>query len=364
MAITEFNFSKFSLSIAAILIFLAGAAIITAYPRQYPVEQEDIESFVADKISEWETKYADEEGLKVARVDIHFKPYPLNFAKNEGAVISSAGADLPGFQKIIETAAYPPQIRKLPVDGITALAWPYTGKCRSHYRYVSLSLVRQEFIQPTVNTESPSFTNLPEAFLADALATAKDLEEHNLQQCSDFPEWAKKTAGEGTYLEQFKRIAQTVSADINIESDDKRRTDNVCTAIRHSRFSSASAHVAAVMACRELRIPCFAFTAAVKQENHIIGTFSNSTGWIFFDLDKPEKGFFTNPPVLLTMAPIISRFQGSRNNYWYPEAAAYRSFGNNNISSFSYTKWGDKNEDSDITLAQTFNLKGNKSEKQ
>lgn len=129
MAITEMKIPKLSLSVTAVIIFLISAVFITAYPRLYPVDKEDMESFVADKIVEWEVKYADEKGLKVASIDIHFKPDPSNFAKGEGAVIAPVGIDLPEFQKIIETAAYPPTIRELHVDGIKAIAWPYTGKC-------------------------------------------------------------------------------------------------------------------------------------------------------------------------------------------------------------------------------------------
>ena len=292
MAITEMKFSKFSLSIAAILFFLFSAVFITAYPRLYPVDQDDIESFVTDKIAEWKVKYADKEGLKVARIDIDFRPYSKTFTKGEGAVITPVGANLPGFQKILETASYPPAVRELPVDGIMALAWPYTGKCRSSYHYVALCLVKQDFNQTIDFIETPSFNNLPKAFAADALATVDNLEEHNLHKCSGFSEWAIKTAGQGTYIEQFKRIAKTVSGNINDKNEKKKQNDDVCTSIRHSQFSPHCAHVATVMACRELQIPCFAFTAATDRENHIVGTFSDNAGWIFFDLDKPEKGFF------------------------------------------------------------------------
>ena len=357
MAIPKRRFSKLFLSILAVLIFLLGAMLITAYPRLYPTKQKDIESFVSNKILEWQTKYKDEKGLKVARIDIHFRPGSKKFSKGEGAVISPVGINLPGFQKIIDMASYPPAIRELPVDRITALAWPYTGKCRGHYHYVALCLVRQNPGQPINFNETPSFYNLPKAFSADALAAVKDLGEHNLHVCSIFPEWTVKTAGSGTYLEQFKRIVESVSRNIII-SENRIGYDDVCASIRHSQFSPHLAHVATVMACRELQIPCYAFTAATDQSNHIVGTFSDHSGWIFFDMDKPEKGFFTDPPVLLTMAPLISPFQGSQHNYWYPEAAAYGG-SSRSAYSLSSTKWGTENKDSNVTLAQTFNLGGN-----
>ena len=359
MAIPEWNFSKFFLSIAAVFIFLFGAMLITAYPRLYPTKKENIESFVSNKILEWKNKYGDEKGLKVARIDIHFRPEPKNFSKGEGAVISPVGINLPGFQKIIDIASYPPAIRELPVDNITAIAWPYTGKCRDHYHYVALCLVEQNSNQSINFIEAPSFDNLPKSFAADALASAGDLEEHKLHTCSDFSEWAKKTAGPGTYLDQFKRIVKSVSRNIIYTDENRIGREDVCAAIRHSQFSPHLAHVASVMACRELKIPCFAFTAATDQTKHIVGTFSDHTGWIFFDLDKPEKGFFNDPPVLLTMVPLISPFKGSQHDYWYPEAAAYSG-----TYAFSSTKWGKEHKDENVTLAKTFNLNGNKNEKE
>lgn len=74
---------------------------------------------------------------------------------------------------------------------------------------------------------------------------------------------------------------------------------------------------------------------------------------------NPKKVFFKDPPVLITMAPLISQFQGSQHNYWYPEAAAYKSRGNYGVYTLSRTYWGAGHEDQDVTLAQTFNLDGN-----
>jgi hypothetical protein len=355
MILSVSSYSKFVVSAIAVLIFLLGSIFITAYPRNQSTSHENVDRFVLNKIDEWKTKYTSDKGLKVARIDIHFRANPENFVKGEGAVIAPIGLDLPGFQKIVEVASYPPAIRELPVDGIKALAWPYTGKCRDDYHYVALTLVRQTQKDPIEPTQNPSFLTLPQSFVADAKATVNDLEEHNLHECSVFSEWARDVAGSGSYIEQFKRIVDEVVRNIIEEENKSKKNDDICAAIRHNQFSDHRAHVVTVMACRELEIPCYAFSAALENANHIVGTFSDQTGWIFCDLDNPEKGFFTEAPVLLTLAPLISGFDGSRHNYWYPEAAAYHSSGWG-INCFSYTKWGDEKIESDVTITRTFNL--------
>lgn len=348
--------SRFGVGAVAFILVIIAFASLAAFPRAYPTKPVDIETFVNQTITQWQSEYGDHKHIKVARIDVHFTPYPQNFVKGEGAVIAPVGLDLPLGQKILATATYPPAIRELPVDGIKAMSWPYAGQCRTDLHYVALCLVRQKVVSHPIDfAASAPYAQLPIAFASDALANAKELEEHSLDECAAFPDWPKSIAGDFPPMVQFKRIMEKVSAGIIDEKKTQDNSDDICAAMRKNRFTLHRAHVLAVMACRQLGIPSFAFTAATQKESYIVGAFSDPNGWIYYDLAQPQKGFFTDPPVLLTRAPLISDFEGGQHGFWFANAAAYHHspWG---VSSFSGTDWGNVEEDTDITLAQTYDL--------
>ena len=351
------TYPKYVVIILLVLVSTVALLFITAFPRPQPMDRQTIEGFVDQTLLQWKETYGSQEGLKVARIDVLFRATPENFAKSEGAVITPVGIDLPKGQKILATAAYPKPVRQLSVDGVKAVAWTYPGKCRSNFRYVALTLVKQPPHPSHADPVKPTFSALPESFRADALAKAAELKEHDLEECAAFGQWPRTIAGGGTYLRQFKTIVTTIASGIYDADKGKasRSTDDICSAMRKLRFSHHIAHVLGVMACRQLDIPCYGFISATGKKNFIVGTYSDQTGWIYYDFARPEKGFFTDPPVLLTLAPLISDFEGCGHGYWRATASAYET-STYGIMGFSGTGWGTGNADSDYTIARSFHL--------
>ena len=347
--------SQFAVYTLLILLGIIIFMLITAFPHPYSVDDQVVEDFVSKTIEQWKSEYSSSHDLMVARVDIKFRADPKNFVREEGTVISPIGVDIPKGQKILKYAAYPPPLRELSVDGIKALAWAYPGKCRRNLHFVSLSLVRRYNSDQLFFPDHPTYNALPKSYLNDALASAYELKEHSLHECTAFQKWPGNVAGEGVYTQQFKNVVETIASGILTEKEDGQKSDDICAAMRKMKFSGHSAHVLSVMACRQIGIPCFGFISATGDENYYIGTYSDQSGWIFFDLLKPEQGFITNPPVLLTQAPLISEFEGCAHDFWSATANAYQgsewgTFG------FTYTKWGRKYLETDYTIAQTYRL--------
>ncbi len=344
----------------SVLFFIVAISFLSAFPRPYSMKKSRIESFVKDTLAEWQAKYEAGEGLKVGRIDVHFDARPDCFVKKEGAVVAPTGINLKKGQKILEIAAYPPVLRELRVDGIRCLAWPYPGKCRDNFNYVALCLVKQPSAANMTFPEKATHKQLKPSFAADALAGAAELENQNLHECAVFVDWSRSLAGDGPYTDQFRRIVQKIAAGVILEEDQREKLDDIddiCAAIRHNRFSVHWAQVAAVMACRENGIPCFGFSGATPEKNRIIGMFSDQTGWIYFDFARPDKGFFSDPPVLLTQAPLFTDFDASISGFWGAAAAAYgESEYWGGASPLSYTNWGKPRKEKmpDFTLARTY----------
>ncbi len=347
--------SKFTVSSLVLVLFLFSLMWITAFPHPYSVDEQAVEDFVNSTMRQWKLEYSSYKDLKVARVDVRFQANPKNFVKAEGAVITPVGVDIPGGQKILKIAAYPQPVRELSVDGIKALAWTYPGKCRRNLHYVSLCLVRQKIKQEVSFPSNPSYSKLPKSYISDALAQAEDLKEHSLDECATFKNWPGTIVTDGSYLQKFKTVVEKVASGIVTQEDEKQKSDDICEAMRKLRFSGHRAHVLSVMACRQLGIPCFGFISAVEEENYYIGTYSDQSGWIYYDLMNPENGFFSDPPVLLTQAPLISEFQGCNHDYWQASAAGYQGseWGTTVIA---WTEWGRQNSESNFTTAQTYIL--------
>lgn len=351
--------SGFGCRAIAVLMILCGLALITALPMDQPTDDEQIESFVSDAVNRWRTKYGNAADLQVAFIDINFHKEPKFFTEGEGVVISPVGIDLYGAQKILEVESYPPFLRKLTVEGITNLSWEYSGKINRDLRYVALTLVkRSERAKPTI-PDWPTHDSLPPDLCEDALATARDLEEHGLHECAEFPSWVQKVAGEPPYTEQFLRIVRTIGANI-VEKDPGKYREDICGAMRKGRFTIHRGHVLAVMAARQLGIPAFGFASASPRKIYLVGIYTDQAGWLLVDIENYEEGYFTGGPVLLTKTPIISPFEGSMHEFWLPQAAAYSGAPWGGVWTFSRTKWLGRQPPSelptDTTEAKSFPL--------
>ena len=351
------SISTFSAGLALLALFILALMFVTAFPRPHDLDKEASDRFVVETMERWQRKYATEQGLKVARVLVHFRAAPKDFVKDEGAVITPVGADLPLGQDILETAAWPPVARKLSVDGITSLAWAYPGLSRTDMNFTALCLVRQTRKGQPVFPAKSTYSRLPESFVSDALVSAKEIEEHSLQDCAAFKDWSRNLGARGSHMQQFKIVMEKIASGI-VEKSKKNKGDHddVCTAMRKFQYSPHIAHVLSVMACRELKIPCYGFIAADGNQNGIVGTYSDQSGWIYFDMAKPKKGFFSSPPVLLTRVPLISEFSACNDGFWDATASGYKTGGWGGTTSFTFTEWGEKNRHTDYTLAETFVL--------
>jgi hypothetical protein len=209
-----------------------------------------------------------------------------------------------------------------------------------------------------VTPEKPSFAGLAADERPEALARAADLEEHGLHRCVAFAEWAKTTAGPGPHTEQVLRLARAVAKPY---AERKREPDDVCAAIRESRLSPHRGQVAVVMAARELGIPAYGFASASEREIHLVGTYTDETGWLLLDVENPDAGWFTGGPALLTRAPLLGGFGASPHDLWTPQAAAFRkSEWSGGVEPFSRTEWQGRLEKghapTDTTHARAFRL--------
>ncbi len=331
--------------ILAVMVLFLGLCFITVFPEDDPIDDESIENFVSNTVQQWGKKYKDDPYLKVARIEINFRKDLKNFEEGEGTVIAPVGIDLYGAQKILEVASYPSSLRPLSVDGIKCLSWEYPGKVNKDLRYVALTLVRCYHKNNHTPSPSPTYKSLPPGLLNDAMVTATELEEHSLHECAYFDEWVKKVAGKPPYTDQFIRIVKTVGSNI-IKDKKKDAPDDICAAIREKRYSLHRAHVISVMAARQLKIPSFGFAPATHENKCLVGIYTDQSGWLFIDIENYEKGYIKDLPVLLTKTPLITPFEGSRHDFWHPEAAAYHS-GYYGISWFSCTNWLNRQKDPD-----------------
>jgi hypothetical protein len=356
MARLDKSLSAFIVTSLFVLLFMAVLTGVTAYPQKYPMSEQIIEDFVTRTIHQWRSVHGTGQGIKIARIDVRFTAAPDHFVKREGTVIVPVGLELPHGQHILAIAAYPPAVRELEIDGMRAVAWAYPGNCRMNLHFVGLCLVRQIFESGSQDMQECTFDRLPKPFLADSTATAAELEEHSLHECAAFKEWSAVIAGQGFPMERFRSILTTIAAGIIPEGqeDKEQWSEDICAAMRNMRFTPHKAHVLAVMASREIGLPCFGFVSAQEKDNYLVGTYSDQSGWLFFDLAAPEQGFFADPPVLLTKAPLIAEFEGCRHGCWYANAAAYQQSQWGGISAFSRTKWGIKNLQTDSTIACTW----------
>jgi len=283
----------------------------------------------------WCARYGHEPGLQVASVEVRFLESPEQFSEGEGLVVAPVAVDVPGLQKVVDVDAYPPVLRRLPAEGILSLAWEYPGRSNRALRYLGLALVERPRRSPRQPSAQPSFVGLQADVREEALASVADLEEHNLERCAAFPDWARTTAGEPPHTEQLLRLARKLADQTVAWSEDH----DLCAAIQNGRVSRHGAQVLAVMAARQVGVPAFAFATASPRPARLVGTYTDQEGWLFLDLERVGAGYFSGGDVLTTRVPIIGNFGASLESFWNPAGAAYAASSWSGLSSFSQTEW-------------------------
>jgi hypothetical protein len=334
-----------------LLLVLAGAI-----PSSRETLNGDAETFVNETVQKWCRSHEKRDDLQVAVIDVHFRAEPPLFAQGEAVVVAPVALELAGAQRVLEVASQPTSVRRLSAGGITALAWEYAGRVHRDMRFVGVALVeRRPYVMPA-GPESPSFDRLPADIRPEALARVADIEEHGLEKCAQFPEWARSHAGDPPYPEQVLRLVRAVAGRVG---DREQEPDDVCAALREGRFRPHWAQVAVVMAARELGIPAFGFSDASGRSN-LVGTYTDQAGWILADVERPNEGWTSGGPPLVTMAPLLGVFSASQHGFWYPQGAAYADQEWGGISALSSTEWRGaatpSKEPTDTTEARTLRL--------
>ena len=301
----------------------AALALLLLAVGSIPADQDaEVAAFVDRTMRRWCADHETREDLQAVVIDVHFHPEPPLFDVGEGAVVTPLAIELPRAQRLLDVASMPPHLRKLQVQGVTAVAWEYGGRVHRDMRFAGLALVERAPLARVVPPEEPTFDQLPADQRPEALARASDLDEHSLDECAAFPEWARRTAGTGPYTEQVLRLARAVAKPYTEKK--KNDPDDLCAAIREERLTPHRGQVAVVMAARELGIPAYGFASASGGESYLAGTYTDQLGWILLDVEHPERGWFTGGPPLVTMAPLLGGFEASQHDLWNPQGAAYQ----------------------------------------
>lgn len=330
----------------ALFILVAGSL-----PADQQLADASLAAFVEQTTQQWCAEHGRREDLQAVVVDVRFRAEPPLFAQGEGVVVAPLALELPGAQRVLDVAARPAELRRLDVQGITAVAWEYGGRVHREMRFAGVALVERPALARVTPPEKPSFDGLPTELRPEALARVADLEEHGLNKCAAFAEWARTTAGTGPYTDQLTRLAKAAARPF---TPGQREPDDVCAAIRERRLSPHRGQVAVVMAARELGVPAFGFASATPRQIYLVGTYTDQAGWILLDVEKPDAGWFSGGPPLLTRAPVLGGFAASQHDFWTPEGAAFQKNDWGGVMPFSRTEWrgrttGDKPTDTTDT---------------
>jgi hypothetical protein len=320
------------LAVRAVLVLLLF--VVGTVPADKGIADASLEDFLGQTTRGWCESHGKRDDLQAVLVDVRFRAEPPLFTEGEGVVVAPVAVELPGAQHVLEVESRPAALRKLTAQGITALAWEYGGRMHRDMRFAAVALVERQPLKRVPSPETPTFDRLPADLRPDALARAADLEEHDLQKCAAFADWARRTAGAPPYTDQIVRLVRGVRKRV----EEKGRAEDVCAALRQGRFTAHWAQVAAVMGARELGAPAFGFASASERGVYLIGTYTDREGWILLDIDHLEEGWFTGGAPLLTMAPQLGGFEAAQHDFWYPQGAAYNK-SQWGVSTVSGTRW-------------------------
>jgi len=327
-------------------LFVAALALLlgVAGRGDQDVERraEEVRAFVCEQARAWREAYGAGPDLRVARVEVVFRPDPQLFVLGEGATFVPVATDLGEDHEIVDVAAHPEPLTVLDLEGNRVVAWPYAGRMRRALHHGALALVRSGPREPVETPASATRGDLADDVRALALLTADALEEHGLESCAHFLPWVDGFRG-GNSAEQLLRMATALAEGHPSRAGEAPEDiETVCEALRAGRYGRHHAHVLAVMAARELGVPAFATNAAAGRRTRLLTVHFAETGWVHVDLRKPEDGYFRGGPVLLTRLPLGAPFPASRHNLWSPHGGAYTQlapFGSDEISPFSRTLW-------------------------
>jgi len=346
--------SRLGLVWTAVAILAVVMARVGA--RQTPaLGDDDVAAFIRDTARAWQVRHGAGADLQVAVIDVSYRADSDLFAKGEGVVVTPVGIDLAGAQELLEVAARPPFVRRIPAEGITTLAWAYAGRLRRPMRFVALALVRRPQRREVELPARPGFESLARVDRFDALLRATQKEEHRLEACADFSKWARETAGAPPHTEQLARLVRHLGQRVGASSADDPR-DDICEAARTGRLNAHRAQVLAVMAAREVGVPAFGFASTSSEERHLVGTFVDGLGWLLLDVEAPDKGYALGGAPLLTKVPLAGPFEAADHGFWYPDAGAYSNQRYGGLQSFSSTGPPGDEPRTDTTAVRSLSL--------
>ena len=294
----------------------------------------DHDAFLRETAQRWCAAHGERDNLQAAVIDVHFRAEPPLFKPDEGAVVAPIAVDLPGVQHVLDVASQPAHLRRITTEGITTLAWEYGGRLHRDLRFTAVALVERPPLARITPPERPTFAQLPADLRPEAMSRARDTEEHGLDKCAAFAAWAAQSAGAPPHTQQIVRLAHAVAK----RADEKKSGDDLCADLREGSFTPHRAQVAVVMAARELGIPAFGFASASERDLYLVGTYTDQAGWILMNVERPDEGWFTGGPVLVSLAPLLGGSSASQHGFWDPTSAAY-SKTQWGLNAFSTTEW-------------------------
>jgi hypothetical protein len=321
------------------LLLLAGTA-----PLGSRTSDLDRDTFLRETMQRWCASNGASDDLQAAIIDVRFHAEPPAFKPEEGAVVAPIAVDLPGAQRVLNVASQPAHLRKVITEGITTLAWEYGGRAHRDMRFTGIALVQRPPLVRVTLPERPTFDSLPPDLRPEAMSRARDTEEHDLNKCAAFAAWTAQSGGAPPHTSQIVRLVHAVAK----RAEEKKGGEDLCADIREGRFTPHRAQVAVVMAARELGIPAFGFAAASDRDIYLVGTYTDQAGWILMNVERPEEGWFTGGPVLVSMAPLLGGSSASQHGFWYPVGAAY-SNGQWGVDGFSTTEWRGRSTSKTVT---------------
>jgi hypothetical protein len=350
----RFGGSWFALVLA--WVTLVAAAILGFQGRGARAAVTPTDPAVCDAARGWRATYGHSPDLQILVTQVTFHGTAGEFVSGEGVVIAPAAVALPGAQEVLDVRGIPDPVRMIEHDGIRMLAWPYPGSLHRDFRFVGLSLVRRPPSRPVMPPDEPTFDTLAEDARFDARLTSAELEEsHNLAACSAFRPWVKETAGDPPYTEQMLRVGRRLGLSINrSEAPKKKGRNDLCAALRENALNDHEAQIVAVMTARELGVPAYGLLAA--DVHYLVGIFVDGPGWITLDTTDFYRGFQSGGVALVTKAPVVGRFDASRDGFWLPEGAMYEPTMAGRGQSRSSAHWGAQEGRDDATVTYAIAL--------
>ena len=336
--------STFSVKLLAIPFALAALVVAMRLSDSTPSDSER-ETFVCDTVRRWRADHGAGADLWVVRVDVNFEGRDGSFVPGEGAVVTPAGADVPGLQEVVATSGFPAPVATIEFEGVRNPVWPYPGTVHRDMRFTAITLVR---LDAAPRADPPHDRRIADEMARyEALLRVREHANHGLESCKQFSPWARAVAGDGTAEQKMSSIAASLASMLDTTAIEH---DSPCFALRERRLTPHLAQVLAVMTAREVGVPAFAVSAADPARRYLVAVRTAPLTWRLLDVLHADAGYVDEPLPLLSKAPLIRAFAYAQHDLWQPRAAAYGPEG-----AFSFTAWFDpsaaKRADTDYTRA-------------